>query len=75
MRHMLLLNAACGFSGFFGSTDCQHWSWKLYPVAWVGQFRGKGMKPSVVLEAIRNGELWIWHYFFGSFGSLNDIYI
>lgn len=36
---------------------------------------GKKKKPAIVLEAIGDGELWIWHHFFGSAGSLNDINI
>lgn len=44
-------------------------------MAWAGQFRGKEKQQTVVLEAISDGELWIWHYFFGSPGSLNDINI
>lgn len=73
MRRMLRINAARGFPGCLGSIDCQHWVWKNCPIAWAGQFKGKGKKPTVVLEAISDGELWIWHYFFGSAGSLNDI--
>ncbi|CDF32582.1 unnamed protein product [Chondrus crispus] len=34
---------------------------------------GKERKLNIVLEAIFDGELWIWHAFFGSPGSLNDI--
>eukprot|EP00171_Calliarthron_tuberculosum_P005756 IDg5756t1 len=33
----------------------------------------KEKKPMIVLEAICDAELWIWHAFFGSSGSLNDI--
>lgn len=31
------------------------------------------MKPTIVLETICGGELWIWHEFFGIPGILNDI--
>lgn len=41
-------------------------------MAWDGPFKGKEKKPTVVLEAICDAELWIWHTFFGSPGS-NDI--
>lgn len=39
----------------------------------MGQLEGKGMKQSVVFEAIRVAEMWIWNYLFSSLGSLNDI--
>lgn len=42
-------------------------------MAWVGQFTGKEKKPTIVLEAIADGDLWIWHAFFGCPGTLNDI--
>ena len=56
-----------------GSIDCQHWQWKNCPVAWAVQFKGKEKKPTIVLEAIYDGEFWIWHAFFDSPGSLSDI--
>ncbi|CDF34444.1 unnamed protein product [Chondrus crispus] len=39
----------------------------------INAARGFPGKPTIVLEAICDGELWIWHAFFGSPGSLNDI--
>ena len=51
------------------------WIWKNYLMAWPHMFSGKEKKPSVVLEAIGSSELWIWHIFFGSPESLNDIKI
>lgn len=67
------INAARDFSGCIGSTNCQHWEWKNSSIAWAGQFKEKGKEPTVVLEAIYDGELWIWYAQFGSPGSLNDI--
>jgi hypothetical protein len=37
------------------------------------QYKGKEKKPTVVLEAVANQRLWIWHCFFGTAGALNDI--
>ena len=73
MRRMICINYARGFPGCIGSIDCQHWEWKNCPVAWAGKLKGKEKKQTVVLEEISDGELWIWHYFFGSAGRLNDI--
>lgn len=66
---------ARGFPGCFASWDCKHFQWKNCPVALAGQFRGKEGKSTLVLEAICDGELYIWHSFFGEAGSLNDINI
>jgi hypothetical protein len=34
---------------------------------------GKSCDPTVVLGAVASQDLWIWHYFFGLPGTLNDI--
>jgi len=52
-----------------------HWEWKNFPSAMAGQYKGKEKKPTVVLEAAANQRLWIWHSFFGSAGTLNEINI
>ena len=41
----------------------------------VGQFMGKEGKATVVLEEIASYDTHIWHSYFGSPGSLNDINI
>lgn len=51
-----------------------HWQWKNCPVAWKGQnTRGDHRVPTVMLEAVASQDLWIWHAFFGTPGSNNDI--
>lgn len=62
-----------GFPGMLGSLDCCHWEWKNCPTAWAGQYKGKGKKPTIILEAVASYDLWIWHAFFGMPGSNNDI--
>lgn len=74
LRRIIGINAARGFPGCIGSIDCKHFNLKMCPVALAGQFSGKS-KATIVLEAIADGELWVWHCFFGSPGSLNDINI
>lgn len=44
-------------------------------IVWVGQFKGKNMEPTVVMEAIADSELWIWGSFFGFQRSLKDIIV
>ncbi|XP_023736868.2 protein ALP1-like [Lactuca sativa] len=63
-----------GFPGMLGSLDCLHWAWENCPTAYHGQFtRGDHGHPTVVLEAVASQDMWIWHAFFGSPGSINDI--
>ena len=64
-----------GVDGMIGSLDCMHIGWKNCPVAWQGQFSGAKGKPTIVLEAFADYNLWIWHASFGSPGTLNDINI
>ena len=49
--------------------------WKNCPVAWQGSQTGKAGKPTIVLEAFADHNLWFWHHSFGWPGSLNDINI
>ena len=64
-----------GIDGIIGSIDCMHIFWKNCPVAWQGAYKGKEKKPSIVLEAMCDYNLWIWHAAFGYAGSQNDINI
>jgi hypothetical protein len=50
-----------------------HWAWKNCPTAMAGQYKGKEKRPTVVLEAFPNQQLWIWHLYFGTSGALNNI--
>lgn len=70
---LLAENAARGFPGMIGSLDCMHWIWKNCPTAWAGAFQGKEKTTTVVLEAVASRSLWIWHAFFGTPGSNNDL--
>ena len=64
-----------GIAGMLGSLDCMHVFWKNCPVAWQGSQTGKAGKPTIVLEAFADHNLWFWHHSFGWPGSLNDINI
>lgn len=58
--------------GMFGSLDCMHSFWKNCPKAWQGNFQGKEKKPTIVLEAIADYNMWFWHAAYGFPGTLND---
>jgi hypothetical protein len=68
-------NGLRGLPGCMGSIDCMHWNWTRCPMARKGMYQGKGGKASVVLEAIADMDLRIWHADFGTPGSVNDITI
>jgi hypothetical protein len=73
LQKQIQINTARGFLGMFGSLDCMYWTWKNCPVAWQGQFQDKDKNHSIILEAIADQSLWIWHAFFGLPRGNNDI--
>jgi len=74
MEKILQENEARGFPGMLGSIDCMHWAWKNCPKGWAGMFtRGDKGTPTMILEAVATRDLRIWHAFFGTAGSQNDI--
>ncbi|XP_047952329.1 uncharacterized protein LOC125197851 [Salvia hispanica] len=64
-----------GFPGMLGSVDCMYWQWKNCHVAWRGSYTSdhKGTHPTVILEAVADYRLWIWHEYFRVPGSNNDV--
>ena len=73
MNWILQDNAKRGFPGMIGSLDCMHWEWQNCPYAWKGAYSGRSGHPTIVLEAVCDRRLWIWHSFFGVEGSNNDL--
>lgn len=41
--------------------------------AWAGQYTGRSGSPTVILVAVADYDLWIWHAYVGLSGSNNDI--
>jgi hypothetical protein len=64
-----------GVRGMIGSLDCSHFVWGNCPVAYHGQYQGKEGRPTVVVEAVADYNLYAWHAVFGYCGTLNDINI
>jgi hypothetical protein len=62
-----------GFLGMLGSIDCMHREWKKCPTTLHDQFRGHHKKHTIILEAIASYDRLIWHVFFRTPGSCNDI--
>ena len=73
MERLKYVGEQRGFPGMIGSIDCMHWEWKNCPSAWAGQYAGRSGKPTIILEAVASYDLWIWHAFFGTPGTCNDI--
>ena len=59
--------------GCIGSLDCSHWEWHQCPTGMAGSYQSRKGKRGIVVEAVRDENLWIWHLFVGAGGSLNDI--
>lgn len=57
----------------FAFIDCMHYHWKNYPVAWQGDYGNKDEKRSIILEAVADQGLHVWHVFFGFPGANNDL--
>ncbi|XP_021744211.1 uncharacterized protein LOC110710246 [Chenopodium quinoa] len=73
LRRILHQNELRGFPGMVGSIDCMHWDWKNCPTAWKAQYAGRNKTATLILEAVADQDLWIWHAFFGMPGSCNDL--
>ncbi|XP_073020979.1 uncharacterized protein [Primulina eburnea] len=73
VARLLHIGKQRGFPGMLGSLDCMHWKWKNCPTAWAGQYSGRSGSPTIILEAVADYDLWIWHAYFGMPGSNNDI--
>lgn len=70
---MLKRSAERGMPGCIGSLDCSHWEWRACPKGMQGSFQNRKGRRSIVMEAVCDEDLYIWHLFVGCPGSMNDI--
>ena len=63
LRRLLCKADKRGFPSMIESHDCMHWEWKNCPSGWVGQFKSRHNKPTIVLEVVASYDTWIWHAF------------
>jgi len=70
---ILTRNSARGLPGCLGSLDCSHWKWTACPKGRAGTYQDRNGDRTIVIEAICDEDLWIYHMFVGAPGSLNDI--
>jgi hypothetical protein len=64
-----------GTEGLLGSLDCTHTFWKNCLEGWQGSYKGKEgkeAKPTIVMEAMSDYNLFFWHASYGYTGTLND---
>ena len=73
LKKQMSINKVRGWPCMFGSIDCMHYQWKNCPVTWNVQYLDKDGNMSIILEAIADQSRWIWHAFFETAGSNNDI--
>ncbi|XP_021736476.1 uncharacterized protein LOC110703028 [Chenopodium quinoa] len=73
MNRLLREGEERGFPCMLGSIDCMHWEWKIIQRGGKGCIKGGKKTTTVILEAVASWDLWIWHAFFGTPGSCNDI--
>jgi len=67
------LNKERGMPGCIGFLDCCHWEWHQCPTGMAGAYQIRKGKRGIVIEAVCDEDLWIWHLFVGAPSSLNGI--
>lgn len=70
---ILARNEQRGMPGCLGSIDCSQWKWSACPKGLHDQFQSRKKGRSIVIEAVFDEDLWIWHWFVGAPGSYNDV--
>ena len=59
-------NKERGMPGGIGSLDCCRWEWHQYPTGMAGAYQSRKGKRGIVVEAVCDEDLWVWHLFVGA---------
>ena len=73
VTRLLYIREEHDFPRMLGNLDCMHWRWKIFLAAWAGMYSGRSRSPTMILKAVFDYDLWIWHAHFSLPGSNNDI--
>ena len=66
------INHERGWPCMFSSIYCMLWKWKLCPVALQWAFQDKDKNMNIILKAVCDQSLWVWHAFCSLPGDNND---
>jgi len=73
LKTIIKHNKERGMPWCMGSVDCCHWEWHQCPTGMAWAYSILKGKRGIVVEAVCDEDLWVWHLFVGAPGSLNDI--
>jgi len=54
-----------GFPGCMKCVDCSHCVWKKCPISLHGQYQGRSLKRSIVMDTVADKDLYLWHLYIG----------
>jgi len=66
LKKIMERNAERGFPGCLGSLDRTHWEWHQCPTGMSGAYQSRKGSRGVVVEAVRDEDLCLWHLFVGA---------
>jgi len=66
-------NKEGGVPGCIGSLGCCQWEWHQCPTGMAGAYQSRKGQRRIVIKAVCDEDLWIWHLFVSATGRLNDI--
>jgi len=73
LQRVMSVHEEAGFPGCMGCVDCSLWIWKSCPMSLHGQYQGNSKKRSIVLETVADKDLYLWQFYIGLSGAMNDL--
>ena len=74
-RFLIRTKAKHGVPGIVDSLDCAHITWHMCPASWKGSYQGCSGHPTVVIKALVDNTLKIWHMSLLVPGTSNNLNI